>query len=250
MNSYMFLFIFLVVFFIAFPIAINYPPKRISSFFHRKQSTPSYPKFVSFLLAISMVIFNTIYFACFHYNIGIVISSVAMFCLLSTKYSVIIMQTLRENDKRLIVFAFVLLLLALMRYTFPLAIIMALVLFFACLMPKSDKTASTSDCDADPVLNVTTEVVEPVATSVNEEATTDMPSSEVESQPSANEKQHSPTSKRKHAKRNNRSSRSNRHSNKSMYKRYTKPATSASATRMPSKLSHKSNQKRYYHRHD
>ena len=113
MDSFKLFFIFLFFFFVAFPIALNFPPKRISRFFHRRQNLPSDGKFINLLLAISMVAFNTIYFACFHFTAGLLVSSCLMFCLFNKRLSVLIMQSLRNSDKRMIIFALVLLAMAL-----------------------------------------------------------------------------------------------------------------------------------------
>lgn len=260
MDSFKFFFIFLFTFFVAFPLALNFPPKRISRFFHRRQDLPSYGKFISLLLAISMVAFNTIYFACFHFTAGLLISSCLMFCLFNKRLSILIMQSLRNSDKRMIIFALVLLAMALSHHTFPLAIIMGLVQLFACLMPKSVQTAAASRADdANPVSYVTAETAEPVATSTSEEATIVMePQSSAEAetdstipeaQPSAvveSPKHEEPTdqpssgddsqrvnktsrnpkaasdSQRTDAKKVNRSERPNRHSNGSNLKRFAK----------------------------
>ena len=279
MDSFKFFFIFLFTFFVAFPLALNFPPKRISRFFHRRQDLPSYGKFISLLLAISMVAFNTIYFACFHFTAGLLVSSCLMFCLFNKRLSILIMQSLRNSDKRMIIFALVLLVMALSHHTFPVAIIMGLVQLFACLMPKSVQTEIASHADdANPVSDVTTETAEPVATSTSEEATTVMePQSSVEaetestipeSEPSAvdespeheepidqpssggnsqlinktstNHKSAS-DSLRTGAKKANRSERPNRHSNGSNLKRFAKQSSSSYGSRKSSKFSHKSN---------
>lgn len=287
MDSFIFFFIFLFTFFVAFPLALNFPPKRISRFFHRRQDLPSYGKFISLLLAISMVAFNTIYFACFHFTAGLLVSSCLMFCLFNKRLSILIMQSLRNSDKRMIIFALVLLVMALSHHTFPVAIIMGLVQLFACLMPKSVQTeiASHTD-DANPVSDVTAETAEPVATSTSEEATTVMehqssveaksdsaipeaqPSAVVESpkheeptdQPSSgddsqrvNKTSRNPKaasdSQRTDAKKVNRSERPNRHSNGSNLKRFAKQSSSSYGSRNSSKFSHKSNRFSSHRRH-
>ena len=287
MDSFKLFFIFLFFFFVAFPIALNFPPKRISRFFHRRQNLPSYGKFVSFLLAISMVIFNTIYFACFHFTVGLLLSSCLMFSLFNKRLSVLIMQSLRNSDKRMIIFALVLLAMALSHHTFPLAIIMGLVQLFACLMPKSVQTAAASRADdATPVSDVTAETAEPVATSSSEEATTDTePQSSIEAetdssipneepsavdespkqddqteQPSSggNSQQVNKTSKnpksasdshRTSAKNANRSEHPNRHPNRTHLKRFAKQSSVSFASGNPSKFSHKSNRFNSHRRH-
>lgn len=287
MDSFKLFFIFLFVFFIAFPIALNFPPKRISRFFHSRQNLPSYGKFVSFLLAISMVIFNTIYFACFHFTVGLLLSSCLMFALFNKRLSVLIMQSLRNSDKRMIIFALVLLAMALSLYTFPVAIILGLVQLFACLMPKSVQTEIASHADdANPVSDVTAETAEPVATSPSEEATTDTePQSSIEAetdssipneepsavdespkqddqteQPSSggNSQQVNKTSNnpksasdshRTSAKNANRSERTTRHSNGSHLKRFAKQSSASFASGNPSKFSHKSNRFNSHRRH-
>lgn len=287
MDSFKFFFIFLFTFFVAFPLALNFPPKRISRFFHRRQDLPSYDKFISLLLAISMVAFNTIYFACFHFTAGLLVSSCLMFCLFNKRLSILIMQSLRNSNKRMIIFALVLLAMALSHHTFPVAIIMGLVQLFACLMPKSVQTAIASHTDdANPVSDVTAETAEPVATSPSEEATTDTePQSSIEAetdssipneepsavdespkqdnqteQPSSggNSQQVNKTSNnpksasdshRTSAKNANRSERSTRHSNESHLKRFTKQSSASFASGNPSKFSHKSNRFNSHRRH-
>ena len=287
MDSFKLFFIFLFFFFVAFPIALNFPSKRISHFFHRRQNLPSYSKFVSFLLAISMVIFNTIYFACFHFTVGLLLSSCLMFCLFNKRLSVLIMQSLRNSDKRMIIFALVLLAMALSHYTFPVAIILGLVQLFACLMPKSVQTEIASHADdANPVSDVTAETAEPVATSPSEEATTDTePQSSIEAetdssnpneepsavddspkqddhteQPSSggNSQQVNKTSKnpksasdshRTSAKNANRSEHPNRHPNRTHLKRFAKQSSASFASGNPSKFSHKSNRFNSHRRH-
>lgn len=287
MNSFKFFFIFLFTFFVAFPLALNFPPKRISRFFHRRQDLPSYGKFISLLLAISMVAFNTIYFACFHFTAGLLVSSCLMFCLFNKRLSILIMQSLRNSDKRMIIFALVLLAMALSHHTFPVSIIMGLVQLFACLMPKSVQTAIASHADdANPVSDVTAETAEPVATSTSEEATivmepqssveaesdstipedepsavdespkheepTDQPSSGGDSQrvnkTSSNHKSAS-DSQRTDAKKANRSERPNRHSNGSNLKRFAKQSSPSYGSRKSSKFSHKSNRFNSHRRH-
>lgn len=287
MDSFKFFFIFLFTFFVAFPLALNFPPKKISRFFHRRQDLPSYVKFISLLLAISMVAFNTIYFACFHFTAGLLVSSCLMFCLFNKQLSVLIMQSLRNSDKRMIIFALVLLAMALSHHTFPVAIIMGLVQLFACLMPKSARTqiASHTD-DANPIPDVTAETAEPVATSTSEEATTAMEhqsSGEAESdsaiseaQPSAvdespeheepidqpssggdsqraNKTSNNPKSVsdslRTGAKKANCSERPNRHSNGSNLKRFAKQSSPSYGSRKSSKFSHKSNRFNSHRRH-
>lgn len=287
MDSFKFFFIFLFTFFVAFPLALNFPPKRISRFFHRRQGLPSYGKFISLLLAISMVAFNTIYFACFHFTAGLLVSSCLMFCLFNKQLSVLIMQSLRNSDKRMIVLALVLLSMALSHYTFPVAIVLGLVQLFACLMPKSVQTEIASHADdANPVSDVTAETAEPVATSSSEEATsvmepqssaeaetnsaipeaepsavdespkhedpTDLPSSGGDSQrvnkTSSNPKSAS-DSLRTGAKKANRSERPNRHSNGSNLKRFAKQSSSSYGSRNSSKFSHKSNRFSSHRRH-
>ncbi len=287
MDSFKFFFIFLFTFFVAFPLALNFPPKRISRFFHRRQDLPSYGKFISLLLAISMVAFNTIYFACFHFTAGLLVSSCLMFCLFNKRLSILIMQSLRNSNKRMIIFALVLLAMALSHQTFPVAIIMGLVQLFACLMPKSVQTeiASHTD-DANPVSDVTAETAEPVTTSSSEEATTVMvPQSSVEAesdstipedQPSAvyeSPEHEEPTdhtssggdsqranktssnpksasdSQRTDAKKVNRSERPNRHSNGSNLKRFAKQSSASYGSRKSSKFSHKSNRFSSHRRH-
>lgn len=287
MDSFKFFFIFLFTFFVAFPLALNFPPKRLSRFFHRRQDLPSYGKFISLLLAISMVAFNTIYFACFHFTAGLLVSSCLMFCLFNKRLSILIMQSIRNSDKRMIIFALVLLAMALSHRTFTVAIIMGLVQLFACLMPKSVQTeiASHTD-DANPVSDVTAETAEPVATSTSEEATTVMePQSSVEAksdsaipeaQPSAvyespeheepidqpssggnsqlinktstNHKSAS-DSLRTGAKKANRSERPNRHPNGSNLKRFAKQSSASYGSRNSSKFSHKSNRFNSHRRH-
>ena len=287
MDSFKLFFIFLFVFFIAFPIALNFPPKRISRFFHSRQNLTSYGKFLSFLLAISMVIFNTIYFACFHFTVGLLLSSCLMFCLFNKRLSVLIMQSLRNSDKRMIIFALVLLAMALSLYTFPVAIILGLVQLFACHMPKSVQTEIASHADdANPISDVTAETAEPVATSPSEEATTDTePQSSIEAEtestipedePSAvdeSPKHEEPTdqpssggdsqrvnktsrnpksasdSHRTGAKKANHSERPNRHSNGSNLKRFAKQSSSSYGSRNSSKFSHKSNRFSSHRRH-
>ena len=287
MDSFKLFFIFLFVFFIAFPIALNFPPKRISRFFHSRQNLTSYGKFVSFLLAISMVIFNTIYFACFHFTVGLLLSSCLMFALFNKRLSVLIMQSLRNSDKRMIIFALVLLAMALSLYTFPVAIILGLVQLFACLMPKSVQTEIASHADdATPVSDVTEETAEPVATSPSEEATTDTePQSSIEAetdssipneepsavdespkqddqteQPSSggNSQQVNKTSNnpksasdshRTSAKNANRSEHPNRHPNRTHLKRFAKQSSASFASGNPSKFSHKSNRFNSHRRH-
>lgn len=287
MDSFKFFFIFLFVFFVAFPIVLNFPPKRISRFFHRRQNLPSYGKFVSFLLAISMVIFNTIYFACFHLTVGLLLSSCLMFCLFSKQLSVLVMQSLRNSDKRMVIFALVLLVMALSHYTFPVAIILGLVQLFACLMPKSIQTEIASHAgDANPVSDVTAETAEPVATSPSEEATTDTePHSSIEAetdssipddepsavdespkqdeqteQPSSsgNSQQVSKTSNnpksasdshRTSAKNATRSERPNRNTNRLHLKRFAKQSSASFASGKPSKFSHKSDRFNSHRRH-
>lgn len=287
MDSFKFFFVFLFTFFVAFPLALNFPPKRISRFFHRRQDLPSYGKFISLLLAISMVAFNTIYFACFHFTAGLLVSSCLMFCLFNKRLSILIMQSLRNSDKRMIIFALVLLAMALSHHTFPVAIIMGLVQLFACLMPKSVQTEIASHADdANPVSDVTAETAEPVATSSIEEATTVMePQSSVEAEsestipedgPSAvdeSPKHEDPTdlpssggdsqrvnktsrnpksasdSLRTGAKKANRSERPNRHSNGSSLKRFAKQTSSSYGSRKSSKFSHKSNRFNSHRRH-
>ena len=287
MDSFKFFFIFLFTFFVAFPLALNFPPKKISRFFHRRQDLPSYVKFISLLLAISVVAFNTIYFACFHFTAGLLVSSCLMFCLFNKQLSVLIMQSLRNSDKRMIIFALVLLAMALSHHTFPVAIIMGLVQLFACLMPKSARTqiASHTD-DANPIPDVTAETAEPVATSTSEEATTAMEhqsSGEAESdsaipeaQPSAvdespeheepidqpssggdsqraNKTSNNPKSVsdslRTGAKKANCSERPNRHSNGSNLKRFAKQSSPSYGSRKSSKFSHKSNRFNSHRRH-
>lgn len=287
MDSFKFFFIFLFTFFVAFPLALNFPPKKISRFFHRRQDLPSYGKFISLLLAISMVAFNTIYFACFHFTAGLLVSSCLMFCLFNKRLSILIMQSLRNSDKRMIIFALVLLAMALSHHTFPVAIIMGLIQLFACLMPKSVQTeiASHTD-DANPVSDVTAETAEPVATSTSEEATTVMEhqssveaksdSAIPEAQPSAvveSPKHEEPTdqpssggdsrrtnkasgnpksasdSHRTATKKANRSERSNRNSNGSHLKRLVKQPTASFTSRKSSKFSHKSNRFSSHRRH-
>lgn len=287
MDSFKFFFIFLFTFFVAFPLALNFPPKKISRFFHRRQDLPSYGKFISLLLAISMVAFNTIYFVCFHFTAGLLVSSCLMFCLFNKRLSILIMQSLRNSDKRMIIFALVLLAMALSHHTFPVAIIMGLIQLFACLMPKSVQTeiASHTD-DANPVSDVTAETAEPVATSPSEEATLDMeplPSAEAETdstipedEPSAvdeSPKHEEPTgqpssggdsqrtakvssntkaasdSQRTDAKKVNRSERPNRHSNGSNLKRFAKQSSASYGSRKSSKFSHKSNRFNSHRRH-
>ena len=287
MDSFKFFFIFLFTFFVAFPLALNFPPKKISRFFHRRQDLPSYVKFISLLLAISMVAFNTIYFACFHFTAGLLVSSCLMFCPFNKQLSVLIMQSLRNSDKRMIIFALVLLAMALSHHTFPVAIIMGLVQLFACLMPKSARTqiASHTD-DANPIPDVTAETAEPVATSTSEEATTAMEhqsSGEAESdsaipeaQPSAvdespeheepidqpssggdsqraNKTSNNPKSVsdslRTGAKKANCSERPNRHSNGSNLKRFAKQSSPSYGSRKSSKFSHKSNRFNSHRRH-
>ena len=287
MDSFKFFFIFLFVFFVAFPIALNFPPKRISHFFHSRQNLPSYGKFVSLLLAISMVAFNTLYFACFHFTVGLLLSSCLMFALFNKQLSVLIMQSLRNSDKRMIVLALVLLVMALSRYTFPVAIVLGLVQLFACLMPKSVQTAIASHADdANPVSDVTAETAEPVATSSSEEATSVMePQSSVEAetdsaipeaepsavdespkheepidQPSsggdsqrANKNSINPKSasdsQRIDAKKVNRSERPNRHSNGSNLKRFAIQSSPSYGSRKSSNFSHKSNRFNSHRRH-
>ena len=287
MDSFKFFFIFLFTFFVAFPLALNFPPKRISRFFHRRQDLPSYGKFISLLLAISMVAFNTIYFACFHFTAGLLISSCLMFCLFNKRLSILIMQSLRNSDKRMIIFALVLLAMALSQYTFPVAVIMGLVLLFACLMPKSVQTEIASHTgDANPVSDVTAETAEPVATSPSEEATTDTePQSSIEAetdssipneepsavdespkqddqteQPSSggNSQQVNKTSNnpksasdshRTSAKNANRSEHPNRHPNRTHLKRFAKQSSASFASGNPSKFSHKSNRFNSHRRH-
>lgn len=287
MDSFKFFFIFLFTFFVAFPLALNFPPKRISRFFHRRQDLPSYGKFISLLLAISMVAFNTIYFACFHFTAGLLVSSCLMFCIFNKRLSILIMQSIRNSNKRMIIFALVLLAMALSHHTFPVAIIMGLVQLFACLMPKSVQTAIASHTnDANPVSDVTAETADPVATSTSEEATTVMePQSSVEAetestipkaepsavdespeheepidQPSSggnsqvinktstNHKSAS-DSLRTGAKKANRSERPNRHSNGSNLKRFAKQTSSSYGSRKSSKFSHKSNRFNSHRRH-
>ena len=287
MDSFKLFFIFLFFFFVAFPIALNFPPKRISRFFHRRQNLPSYGKFVSFLLAISMVIFNTIYFACFHFTVGLLLSSCLMFSLFNKRLSVLIMQSLRNSDKRMIIFALVLLAMALSHYTFPVAIILGLVQLFACLMPKSVQTEIASHADdANPVSDVTAETAEPVATSPSEEATTDTePQSSIEAetdssipneepsavdespkqddqteQPSSggnaqrvnktsNKPKSASDSHRTSAKNANRSEHPNRHPNRTHLKRFAKQSSASFASGNPSKFSHKSNRFNSHRRH-
>ena len=287
MDSFKFFFIFLFTFFVAFPLALNFPPKKISRFFHRRQDLPSYGKFISLLLAISMVAFNTIYFACFHFTAGLLVSSCLMFCLFNKRLSILIMQSLRNSDKRMIIFALVLLAMALSHHTFPVAIIMGLVQLFACLMPKSVQTEIASHADdATPVSDVTAETAEPVATSTSEEATTVMePQSSAEAEtdstipedePSAvdeSPKHEEPTgqpssggdsqrtakvssntkaasdSQRTDAKKVNRSERPNRHSNGSNLKRFAKQSSASYGSRKSSKFSHKSNRFNSHRRH-
>lgn len=287
MDSFKFFFIFLFTFFVAFPLALNFPPKKISCFFHRRQDLPSYGKFISLLLAISMVAFNTIYFACFHFTAGLLVSSCLMFCLFNKHLSILIMQSLRNSDKRMIIFALVLLAMALSHHTFPVAIIMGLVQLFACLMPKSVQTEIASHADdANPVSYVTAETAEPVATSTSEEATTVMePQSSIEAksdsaipeaQPSAvveSPKHEEPTdqpssgddsqrvnktsrnpkaasdSQRTDAKKVNRFERPNRHSNGSNLKRFAKQSSASYGSRKSSKFSHKSNRFNSHRRH-
>lgn len=271
MDSFKFFFIFLFTFFVAFPLALNFPPKRISRFFHRRQDLPSYGKFISLLLAISMVAFNTIYFACFHFTAGLLISSCLMFCLFNKRLSILIMQSLRNSDKRMIIFALVLLAMALSHHTFPVAIIMGLVQFFACLMPKSVQTEIASHADdANPVSDVTAETAEPVATSPSEEATIDTePQSSVEAEtdstipeaepsavdesPKHEDQQDQPSSggdsQRTATKKTNRSERPNRNSNRSHLKRLVKQPTASFTSRKSSKFSHKSNRFNSHRRH-
>lgn len=287
MHSFKFFFIFLFTFFVAFPLALNFPPKRISRFFHRRQNLPSYGKFVSLLLAISMVAFNTIYFACFHFTVGLLLSSCLMFALFNKQLSVLIMQSLRNSDKRMIILALVLLTMALSHYTFPIAIVLGLVQLFACLMPKSVQTEIASHAnDAKPVSYVTAETAEPVATSPSEEATivtepqtsaeaeTDstIPKAEpsaVDESPKHEDQQDQPSSggdsrrtnkasgnpksasdsHRNATKKANRSERSNRNSNGSHLKRLVKQPTASFTSRKSSKFSHKSNRFNSHRRH-
>lgn len=287
MDSFKFFFIFLFVFFVAFPVALNFPPKSISRFFHRRQNLPSYGKFISLLLAISMVAFNTIYFACFHFTVGLLLSSCLMFALFNKQLSVLIMQSLRNSDKRMIIHALVLLAMALSHYTFPIAIIQGLVQLFACLMPKSVRAEIASHADdANPVSDVTAQTAEPITTSTSEEATTDMePESSTEAetdssnpneepsavddspkqdghteQPSSggNSQQVNKTSKnpksasdshRTSAKNANRSEHPNRHPNRTHLKRFAKQSSASFASGNPSKFSHKSNRFNSHRRH-
>ena len=287
MDSFKFFFIFLFTFFVAFPLALNFPPKRISRFFHRRQDLPSYGKFISLLLAISMVAFNTIYFACFHFTAGLLVSSCLMFCLFNKRLSILIMQSLRNSDKRMIIFALVLLAMALSHHTFPVAIIMGLIQLFACLMPKSVQTEIASHADdANPVSDVTVETAEPVATSTSEEATTVMePQSSVEAETESTIPEAEPSavdespeheepidqpssggnsqlinktstnhksasdSLRTGAKKANRSERPNRHSNGSNLKRFAKQSSASYGSRKSSKFSHKSNRFNSHRRH-
>lgn len=287
MDSFKFFFIFLFIFFVAFPLALNFPPKRISRFFHRRQGLPSYGKFISLLLAISMVAFNTIYFACFHFTAGLLVSSCLMFCLFNKRLSILIMQSLRNSDKRMIIFALVLLAMALSHHTFPVAIIMGLVQLFACLMPKSVQTEIASHADdANPVSYVTAETAEPVATSTSEEATIDtepqtsaeaetdstIPEAEpsaVDESPKHEDQQDQPSSDgdsqrtnkasnnlksasdshRTATKKANRSERPNRNSNRSHLKRFAKQSSPSYGSRKSSKFSHKSNRFNFHRRH-
>lgn len=287
MDLFKFFFIFLFTFFVAFPLALNFPPKRISRFFHRRQDLPSYGKFISLLLAISMVAFNTIYFACFHFTAGLLVSSCLMFCLFNKRLSILIMQSLRNSNKRMIIFALMLLAMALSHHTFPVAIIMGLVQLFACLMPKSVQTAIASHTDdANPVSDVTAETAEPVATSTSEEATTvTEPQSSVEAETDSTIPEAEPSvvdespmhddhsdqpssgstskrvdkvssnpktasnSQRTGAKKANRSERPNRHSNGSNLKRFAKQTSSSYGSRKSSKFSHKSNRFNSHRRH-
>lgn len=287
MDSFKFFFIFLFVFFVAFPIALNFPPKRISRFFHRRQNLPSYGKFVSLLLAISMVAFNTLYFACFHFTVGLLLSSCLMFALFNKQLSVLIMQSLRNSDKRMIVLALVLLVMALSCYTFPVAIVLGLVQLFACLMPKSVQTEIASHADdANPVSDVTAETAEPVATSPCEEATLDtepqssaeaetestIPEDEpsaVDESPKHEDQQDQPSSDgdsrrtnkvsrnpksasdshRTATKKANRSEHLNRNSNGSHLKRLAQQPTASFTSRKSSKFSHKSNRFNSHRRH-
>lgn len=234
-----------------------------------------------------MVIFNTIYFACFHFTVGLLLSSCLMFSLFNKRLSVLIMQSLRNSDKRMIIFALVLLAMALSHYTFPVAIILGLVQLFACLMPKSVQTEIASHADdANPVSDVTAETAEPVATSPSEEATTDTePQSSIEAetdssipneepsavdespkqddqteQPSSggNSQQVNKTSNnpksasdshRTSAKNANRSEHPNRHPNRTHLKRFAKQSSASFASGNPSKFSHKSNRFNSHRRH-
>lgn len=129
---------FLFVFFIVFPFMLNHPPMRIVRFWEKKGHSENFPKFLSCLLAISMVAFNTLYYACNPHSVGIWLSSILMFSLFSKRFSLWTLTKLCNNDKYLFYYAIATFFIALVPHFFPVAILMGLVLFFTCMMPKPD----------------------------------------------------------------------------------------------------------------
>lgn len=213
MAAYLFLMIFLFVYFIIFPFMMNNPPQKVCSFWEKKTHTPSYPKFLGFLLAFSMVLFNVIYFSCYSHGIGIVLSSILMFCLFNQKAYMYLFMQLRNNASKTVCFALSAFFLSLFNITFPVAVIMGLVILFTCLMPKHEARQDDGIVALESVTSQLSKVSELHVTTSNEQ--TDFVIVQEEHDKPGKRKNHD-------SDKSSRSRRPNRHSNGSNYKTFGK----------------------------
>ena len=148
-NPYLYLFLFLACAFAIFPLMLCYHPKRVADFWHRKQQTQGCAKFVAHLHFIAAVLFNVLYYGCYSGTIGFVLSSIAMLPLANTKWAVAMLRALRSNNRVLAYFAFATVALAFYCHTFPLAVIIGLMVIFACLLPQQNKTVHAEATDSE-----------------------------------------------------------------------------------------------------
>lgn len=210
MTAYLLFLIFLFIYFIIFPLMLNNPSKRICKFWEKKKHTSSYPKFLGFLLAFSMVSFNVIYYACASSCLGFALSSAMMIPLFFEKTYLYLFSKLRNNDKCAACYGLTILILIFSIITFPVAVIMALVLLFACLMPKHETKNENGISALETVASKISDETEQVATPLDEHADCIVLSQDLDNPEKT--KKHEP-------KKSSRSCRPNRHSNGSNYKK-------------------------------
>lgn len=132
----------LIIFFI-FPLLLillpifmyrTYKPRMVSVLYRLAFSKVGL-KMATILLAIVVILFNLTYAASFQKDVGLMISTLIMFFLLSTKKSIRLLLSIRRNKYQFIFLAVLTLLILFIPNMFPISYTLATILECASLFP-------------------------------------------------------------------------------------------------------------------
>ena len=130
------LFMLLILF---LPICQWRSPRWYRFFMRILSRSPKGHKFLAYLLALVVCIFNLVYFAVFPHNKGIIISTLMMVFLLSVDKSVQVLKFVHERRRLTRCLVWFTWLIAYFKFLFPAAVVLAFFLEFAIILPSNEE---------------------------------------------------------------------------------------------------------------